>query len=274
MSLSPFEHFLQTKQAVDALVPGQVGAGPNPGTTGSMDSDPMQASNTDISMMRMQQGAAPIISRPDADGGAGYSHPAPGTSPSLQMFADVKAASIKKEAQEFAESVYWQAKQANFMERGANAVKGVVAKATGRSAQMTAAPAGAGQVPGLSVADHARHLAGQAQAHTTAGAQAAQVGIADVRQQASEAMAKARQYVDQGTQNAVQRGAMAAHNEPYAAIGIGAAAAAAAGGGGALADHVMMARQAEASKQASQQPNVSEATAYGQAYARSLMGLA
>lgn len=269
MSLSPFEHFLQ-KQAVDALVPGQVGAGPNPGTTGSMDSDPSQASNSDIAMMRMQQGAAPIISRPDADGGAGYSHPAPGTSPSLQMFADVKAATIKSEAQQFAEQVYWQAKQANFLERGANAVKGVVAKATGRSAQMTAAPAGAGQVPGISGAEYAQHLMASAQGHAQAGVQAAQVGVADVQQQASEAIAKARQYVEQGATNAMQRGAMAAHNSPMAAIGIGAAASAGAMGGGALADHVMMARQAEASKQASD-GLLNEAEAYGRNYARQLM---
>lgn len=112
MSLSPFDHFMQ-KSAVDALVPGQVGAGPNPGTLGTMDSDSATATNTDLAMQRFMQGSVPILSAPDADGGAGYSHPAPGTSPSLQMFADVKAAAIRSEAQAFAEQVYMEAKQAN-----------------------------------------------------------------------------------------------------------------------------------------------------------------
>src|ERR1035437_4227224 len=104
MNFTPFDVYVQTmnKQAVDALVPGQVGAGPNPGTTGSMDSDPAGATNTEAAMMRFAQAQAPILANVNADGGAGYSHPAPGQMPGMQMFADVKAAAIEQEARSFA----------------------------------------------------------------------------------------------------------------------------------------------------------------------------
>jgi len=139
------------KQAVDALVPGQVGAGPNPGTTGSMDSNPAMATNTQIALQRAAQGAAPIMQNPSADGGAGWSNPAPGTSPSLQMFADVKAAAIENEAREFANAWYLEVKGA------AGAVDapfpGQVAKEAMNAGQPTAAAMAAGApVPALPLA--------------------------------------------------------------------------------------------------------------------------
>lgn len=103
----------QQKQAVDALVPGSIGAGPNPGTLGTLDSDPNQATNTQIALQRMAQGAAPIMQATDADGGAGFSHPAPATSPSLAMFQSVsKAAAVVENAgRSFADQVYVQIKK-------------------------------------------------------------------------------------------------------------------------------------------------------------------
>lgn len=100
------------KQSADALVPGQVGMGMTPGVTGMLDSDPMTASNSAIAAQRAAMQEAALI-HPSADAGAGYSHPAPATSPSLQMAADVKAAAVIDEAIKFAEQVYLMNKQAN-----------------------------------------------------------------------------------------------------------------------------------------------------------------
>lgn len=115
---SPFDSWLATlppnqKQAVDALVPGQVGAGPNPGTTGQMDSDPNEATNSNLGLQRFAQGAAPIMQNTNADGGLGYSNPPPATSPSMQMFADVKAAAVENEARAYAFEIYSEVKAAN-----------------------------------------------------------------------------------------------------------------------------------------------------------------
>lgn len=129
MNFTPYDLY---KQAVDALVPGQVGAGANPGTTGQMDSDPNEATNTNLALQRFAQAQAPVLSNTDADGGAGYAHPAPGLMPGMQMHADVKAASIIEEAQAFAEHVYLLNKQASAKDMAYNAAKktyGVVAGA-------------------------------------------------------------------------------------------------------------------------------------------------
>jgi len=99
------------KQSADALVPGQVGMGMTPGVTGMLDSDPMTASNSAIAAQRAAMQEAALL-HANADAGAGYSTPAPGTSPSLQMAADVKAASVVEEAIKFAEHVYLMNKQA------------------------------------------------------------------------------------------------------------------------------------------------------------------
>lgn len=118
---TPFDVYasMLNKSAADALVPGQVGAGPNPGTTGSMDSDMAEASNTQLALQRFAQGEAPVLSNPSADAGAGYSTPPAGVSPSLQMFADVKAASIVNEGRAFANYVYEQVKTAAQAEKAA-----------------------------------------------------------------------------------------------------------------------------------------------------------
>jgi hypothetical protein len=114
---TPYDTFraeVLNKQAVDALVPGAVGAGANPGTTGSLDSDPAGATNSQITAQRAAQGAAPIMANTDADGGAGYSHPAVGQMPGMQMFADVKAATVIESAIGHATDVYLATKKAAF----------------------------------------------------------------------------------------------------------------------------------------------------------------
>jgi hypothetical protein len=99
------------KQSADALVPGQVGMGMTPGVTGMLDSDPMTASNSAIAAQRAAMQEAALI-HANADAGAGYSTPAPATSPSLQMAADVKAAAVVEEAIKFAEHIYLMNKEA------------------------------------------------------------------------------------------------------------------------------------------------------------------
>jgi ElaB/YqjD/DUF883 family membrane-anchored ribosome-binding protein len=200
---TPFDLFqaaMNQKQAVDALVPGQVGYGANPGTLGSLDSDPMQASNTDISLLRSQQSAAPIISRPDADGGAGYSHPAPGVSPSMQMFADVKAASIIEEARQYAEAVYFQAKTAGRVGAALDAAKNVAGN----------------------VAAGARNLGAQAQPHldrARAGAQGLAQGAQEAYGAAGSALNGARIQVANNPYVGNMAGAMGIHSTPMESAG-------------------------------------------------------
>lgn len=111
---TPFDVYLsmlqgqQPKQAADALVPGHVGMGIN---SGHQDSDGAEATNSALARNRADMQAMALISG-TADGGAGYSTPPPATSPSLQMQADIKAATVIDEAIKFAEYVYNQTKQA------------------------------------------------------------------------------------------------------------------------------------------------------------------
>jgi hypothetical protein len=99
---------LLSKQASDALIPGQVGMGVN---SGHMDSDAVEATSSALAQNRANMQAMALISG-SADAGAGYSTPAPGSSPSMQMQADVKAAAVVDEAIKFAEYVYMMNKQA------------------------------------------------------------------------------------------------------------------------------------------------------------------
>ena len=169
--MTPFDVFqsaMAQKAAADALVPGQVGYGVNPGTTGMLDSDPTTATNTDTALVRAQQSSAPIVSRPDADGGAGYSHPAPGVSPSMQMHADVKAAAVAYEAEDYANALYLQAKTAGKVgdalgaakAHGAQVIAG--AKSLGSKAQAVGQQAAGYAQQGAQMAQQGAAAAGQA----------------------------------------------------------------------------------------------------------------
>lgn len=272
---TPFDvwlHDQMNKSAVEALVPGQVGAGPNPGTTGSMDSAPEEATNTDLALQRYQQGAAPILASTDADGGAGYSHPAPGTSPSLQMFADVKAAAIIGEGEAFADRIYMEMKQANVANIAAK-VRGAVSDVRTMAGNAAAKMTGRTHNPQAPVQSPQGHLANMAQGAQRKAQEAmagAQAGAQRLQGQAGEAIGKAREFVDQGVRNAVNRGAAEAAQHPYAAMGIGAGAVAGAGTAGMLAGQAMQARQMDA-KQASEN-RLANAAAAGEQYALQLLG--
>lgn len=135
MYLTPFDHFMKVA-STEALVhggpPGMPGVNP-----GWADSDGAEASNTDFALMRAQQNSAPILATPDADGGAGYSHPPAGMSPNVQAHTDVKMATIIAEAEAFADLCYNDIKQAALGDvvnsaramggRAVNAVKSVAA---------------------------------------------------------------------------------------------------------------------------------------------------
>jgi ElaB/YqjD/DUF883 family membrane-anchored ribosome-binding protein len=265
---TPFDVWMDSmnKQAVDALVPGQVGTGvPNPGTIpsgapGSLDSDPAGASNTDLALQRFAQGSVPVLSATDADGGMGYSHPAPGTSSNIQMFADVKAAAIIQEGQAFADQVYLEMKQAN-VANIAQKVRGVAQDVSAAAHRMTGGRVGVGQAP---VAEPQGAMAALTQGVKDKAQQAAataQAGVQRVGQQAQEAVGKAQQYVQQGAQNAARRGAEEAANHPYMAAGIGGAAVAGAGAAGYAAG---------SNKQASED-RINQAALAGQAYAMRLL---
>jgi len=238
-NLTPYDLY---KQAADALVPGQVGAGPNPGTTGQMDSDPAQASNTQMALQRFAQAEAPVLSQPQADAGAGYSTPAPGVSPSMQMHADVKAASVIAEAEAFAEHVYLLNKQAGLRESLAKGVGALNHKlnppAPGFVDQARTAVNQAGSV----LSDHAQAAMGHMQnlGEQVAGRaqhaqQVMQEGAASAAGHARAAVENAGKAVDQGVRNAVGRAAAAAGQHPYMAMGLGATGVAAAGAAGAAA---------------------------------------
>lgn len=110
MYLTPFEHFIKSA-STEALVPG--GPPGMPGVNAAWgDSDGAEASNSDIALLRQQQNAAPILATPDADGGAGYSHPPAGVSPNVQAHQDVKMAMVIREAEAFADLCYNDIKQA------------------------------------------------------------------------------------------------------------------------------------------------------------------
>ena len=81
---------MQTKAANEAITPGVVGPGPNPGTTGSMDSPIETATNTQLAAQRAMQSAAPILASTDADGGAGTGQTIPTAMPAQHMFTQVQ----------------------------------------------------------------------------------------------------------------------------------------------------------------------------------------
>lgn len=109
MTTTPYDVYqsMLSKQAVDALVPGQVGMGIN---SGHQDSDAAEATQSALARNRADMQAMALISG-SADAGAGYSNPPAATSPSLQMQADIKAAAVVDEAIKFAEYVYTETKK-------------------------------------------------------------------------------------------------------------------------------------------------------------------
>lgn len=200
MYLTPFDHFMKTA-STEALVhggpPGMPGVNP-----GWADSDGAEASNTDFALMRAQQNAAPILATPDADGGAGYSHPPAGMSPNVQAHTDIKMATIISEAEAFADHCYREIKEAAFRDHVNNA-------------------AAAAQQFGGRVVDAGHRAAAAAAPHVARATAAAQDlggrAMAAGRQYAGQAAAAAAPYVAEGRARLGDAGQALTGNAPRTA---------------------------------------------------------